>query len=64
MKLVAGIRAITVADRRSRALREEVNLELITVMVIDQSPDRFHPVPLIEEGGDVAQSNGTTQDRA
>src|ERR1700722_17042468 len=61
---VAGIRAIAMGDRRFGPVREEMNLELITIMVVNQSPDWFHPVSLTEERGDVAQANGAPQDRA
>ena len=48
-------------DSRARCrfgpVGEQVDLESIAVVVVDEGPDRLHPVRLIEESGDIAEAD-------
>ena len=56
-----GDLGVALGGRRLRPVREEMDLEPFAVMVVDQSPDRLHPVPPGEVGRHVSHAKGTVR---
>src|SRR5579872_2975716 len=57
MEHVLRIAAITLADFGRGRIREKVNLEAPPVVMIDQTPDRLHPIMVRKKRRDISDPN-------